>query len=156
MCSSDLNLRVEKIKHGHAQYKSWREKFGEFRSRGDEDRYIEENTVCGLFTRESLNVQFRSYTFHYVEVYYVPVPTKDGVKLERKTRTCYRYGIMTEFPYARGIAVVSGGGNYSSYNSSWTTTDADFNGTFSVYCNNEHSAAKFFKPAVVLAFNDVA
>lgn len=139
-------------------YKKYLKQFGDFRDRGDEDRYIEE-LVRGKYTGAELALQYDYYVFHYVRVYYVPVTRTIGkttvVVLERRTETLYRYGIIADFNYAEGIAVVSGGGSYD-YPNRWETSSESFNHIFTVYAETEITAARFLKPAVVLTFNGLA
>lgn len=152
----DNGLKVIGVEKG--LYEKFRGSFGEFRNRGDESRYIE-SMVEGRYKGKEAEFGFRHYVFHYVEVYYVPVVKQVGkstiVVMERRTRTCYRYGLMSEFGYAKRVAVVSGGGSYD-YPAKWNTASKNFNDTFSVYADDEMAAVKFLSPSVILAFEELA
>ncbi len=154
----DNELTDKKIENGESLYETFHEQFGEFRNRGDEDRYIK-RLVWGKYNGKETELAYDYYVFQYVRVYYVPVTHTDSkgnvtVTIERRTETLYRYGIMADFPYVKGIAVVSGGGggNYGDYTESWQTASDEFNGIFYVYAVDQMTASKFLKPAVVLAF----
>lgn len=109
----------------------------------------------GVYQGNEFLIKYDYYVFHYVEVYYVSVIYSDGkrtyTKMERRTRTLYRYGLLHDFNLLKNIAVVSSGGNYN-YPKGWQTTSKKFNDMFSVYADNEMTASKFLKPAVIIAF----
>ncbi|OGF24886.1 hypothetical protein A2331_03420 [Candidatus Falkowbacteria bacterium RIFOXYB2_FULL_34_18] len=138
-------------------YQQFKQAFGEFRGRGDEQRKIT-RLVRGRHVGKEVQFDYEYYVFHYVEVYYVPVTRKVGnstiTTMERRTRTCYRYGLNTDFDHKKGVAVVSGGGSYK-YPHEWTTESQKFNKTFSVYTQDQMVAAKFLPPTVVLAFEEI-
>lgn len=149
----DNNLSRKKVENGHALYSELYGEFGEFRGRGDESRYIK-RMVHGAHQGEEFPFEYDYYVFHYVEVYYVTVPVFDskgrmvGTRTERRTRTCYRYGLLLDFDFGTPIAIVSDGGEYE-YPAKWETASQEFNGNFSVYAESEIEAAKFLKPAVL-------
>lgn len=139
-------------------YRQFEQAFGEFRGRGDEQQKIIK-LVRGHHAGKEAGFDYEYYAFHYVEVYYVPVTRKVGnsteTTMERRTRTCYRYGLNTDFEHKKGVAVVSGGGSYK-YSHRWTTESRKFNKFFSVYAHDQMVAAKFLPPTVVLAFEIIA
>ncbi len=133
-------------------YERFREEFGEFRSRGDEGRRIVK-VVKGAGDQP-----FEYYVFRYVRVYYVPVTRKVGkttiTTMERRTETLYRRGLIMDFPYSQGVAVTSGGGSYD-YPAGFAPASPEFGKIFGVGAVDEMTAAKFLKPAVVLAFQEL-
>ncbi len=154
----DNKLNVVSVKgQKSALYKDLHRQFGEFHNRGDESRYIEK-MVRGVHTGTEIALEYTYYVFHYVRVYYVPVTRTIGktttIVMERRTETLYRYGIIADFDYAKGVAVISGGGSYN-YPNRWETSSENFNNTFSVYAETEIAAARFLKPTVILAFNEL-
>jgi hypothetical protein len=139
---------------GRDLYHRLKEEFGDFRSRGDESRYIQE-LVKGDWTGTEHSFPYEYYVFHYVRVYYVTVTRKVGNQTvttrERRTETLHRYGLLLDFPFVKGIAVQSGGGSYD-YEDGHQPTSEEFSGTYEVGADSAQQAAKFLKPAVVLAF----
>jgi hypothetical protein len=139
-------------------YRQFKKEFGDFRDRGDEDRYVEQ-IVSGTWAGKEYSFPYDYYVFHYVRVYYVTVTHTDGKKtwttVERRTETLYRYGLMLDFPFVKGLAVTGGGGNYD-YPEEFQPTSEDFNRCFNVGASSAIEAAKFLKPAVVLAFVEAA
>lgn len=139
-------------------YRQFKEAFGDFRNRGDEGRRIK-RLINGIWSGEEYSFPYDYYVFRYVRVYYVPVTRKVGkttiTTMERRTETLYRYGLILDFPFIKGIATVSGGGSYD-YPESFQPTSKEFNDVFSVGALSAHDAAKFLKPAVVLAFLELA
>jgi hypothetical protein len=140
-------------------YEAYRREFGDFRGRGDEQRYVSRQ-VQGHWIGPDRVMQYEYYQFHYVEVYYVPVTRTVGkttiTTMERRTRTCYRYGIIVDFPYAEeGVALIGSGGRYP-YADSFKVTAPEFNDHYRVVCDSTIAAARLLKPAVVLALIDLA
>ncbi|HTM67792.1 MAG TPA: hypothetical protein VL426_00695 [Candidatus Binatia bacterium] len=153
----DNGLTEVEVEDGHEMYERLRERFGDFRSRGDESRYIRD-LVKGEWTGTEHSFPFEYYVFHYVRVYYVTVTKKVGNQTvttrERRTETLYRYGLLLDFPFAKGIAVTSGGGSYD-YPEGFQPTSESFSGSFEVGADDRQTAARFLKPAVVLAFTEM-
>lgn len=139
-------------------YERFKEEFGEFRSRGDESRYIK-RLLRGQWAGREFTFPYEYYVFHYVRVYYVPVTRRVGkttiTTMERRTETCYRYGLILDFPFGKGIAVHAGGGSYD-YPQRYRPTSEDFVRTFTVETDSAHTAAKFLKPVVVLGFLEMS
>ena len=152
----DNELKAVPVPKG--TYKGLHAAFGDFRDRGEEDRYIEQMGE-GNHRSEIFPFPYRYYTFHYVEVYYVLVTRKIGnstyVTTERRTRTCYRYGLLLDFPYAKRLAVVSSGGRYD-YAGEWEPTSHEFSSRFNVHCDEQIAASRFLKPSVVREFVGMA
>lgn len=151
----DNKLSVVDVEgRGSDLYDEFRSKFGEFRSRGDEGRRITW-MVRGEWAGKEYAFPYEYYVFRYVEVYYVTVTKKVGnttvVTRERRTRTHYRRGLLLDFPFAKGLAVVSGGGSYD-YPAGYAPTSEEFSRRFHAEAVSDIEAAKFLKPAVVLAF----
>lgn len=142
------------------QYHQFKEEFGDFRDRGDEDRYID-YLANGAWAGQEHSFRYDYYVFHYVEVWYETVNHYDSKgnfthsTQEKRTRTCYRYGLVLNFPYAKGLVLQSGGGSYD-YPEGFKPTSQDFTDTFAVGAVSELQAAKFLKPAVVLACVELA
>ena len=153
----DNGLAEVEVEDGREMYRELRERFGDFRSRGDESRYIRD-LVRGAWQGTEHSFPYEYYVFHYVRVYYVTVTTtvngKTVTRRERRTETLYRYGLLLDFPFAKGIAVTSGGGSYD-YPEGFQPTSEEFSRTFSVGAESEQAAARFLKPAVVLAFTEM-
>ena len=143
---------------GYDLYQTLYGQFGDFRGRGDEGHRIE-RLIDGEWRGGEHEFDYRYYRFRYVEVHYVPVTKKVGnttvTTMERRTSTHYRYGLIMDFPYANGLAIQSGGGSFRHYIERFETASERFNGEFAVYTDDSHAAAKFLKPAVVLAFEQV-
>lgn len=158
----DNRLAQQDIGDGSRElYERYHREFGEFRNRGDENRYIS-SQVRGSWTGDAQTLdtlEYDYYVFHYVRVYYVPVTRKVGkstiTTMERRTQTLYRYGILLDFPFVKGLAVTSSGGSYD-YAQGYQPTSEAFCGTFGVGADSSHVAARFLKPAVVLAFEELA
>ena len=135
-------------------YRQNKKAFGDFRDRGDEDRYIQ-RLIKSAWGGKDHSFPFEYYVFHYVRVYYVTVTHTDGKKtwttVERRTETLYRYGLILDFPFVKGFAAHSGGGSFD-YPESFQPTSKEFNDIFAVGAVSAQVAAKFLKPAVVLAF----
>lgn len=132
-------------------YHQYRAEFADFRDRGDENRYVAALTR-GQYEGPEFSFSYEHYRFHYVRVYYVMVynhATK-SMQRQRRTETLYRHGLVLDFPFARGIAAVSD--DHFHYPQPFDTGSEDFARAFSISANEELAAAKFFKPAIVLAF----
>jgi len=141
-----------------ALYREMKAAFGDFRDRGDENRYIKRLTKSVWHGKEHV-IPYEYYVFHYVRVYYVPVTRKVGkttvTTMERRTETLYRYGLILDFPYLKGFVARSSGGSFD-YPEGFQPSSEGFNGIFSVSADRAQTAAKLLKPAVVLAFLDLA
>ena len=127
--------------------------FGDF-DRGDEQRYLT-SVYEGQFKGNNHSFNYKHYTYHYVEVYYVTVTTTDAkgntrTRQERRTRTCYRYGLLLDFPFVNHVAIRGSSGGSYKYKKKWETSSNDFEDNFTTYCDNEMEATKFLKPAVIL------
>ena len=138
--------------------------FSDFRGRGDEDQYVKHMVRGTYHGGVETKLSYDYYVFHYVVVTYVPTSetytdskgnTHTRIVMKRVETTHYRYGIMTDFPEAKGIAAVSGGGSWD-YPVKWDPTSTEFSSTFEAYSDNQMAAAKFWKPAVVLAAVELA
>lgn len=146
--------RVDVEDTGRDLYERYREEFGDFRGRGDESRYVSA-MMKGEWKGTEHSFPYEYYVFHYVRVYYVTVTKtvngKTVTRRERRTQTLYRYGLLLDFPFVKGVACQSGGGSYD-YEEGYQPTSEEFSGRFSVGAIDAQTAARFIKPAVVLAF----
>ncbi len=156
----DNGLKEQSVSEskGRKLYRQFHEEFGDFRERGEEGRYVE-SLVSGKHAGQEYSFPYDYYVFHYVHVYYVTVTHTDGKKtwttVERRTETLYRYGLILDFPFAKGIVAGRGGGSYD-YPEEFEPTSQRFNSDFAVGAESSIAAAKFLKPAVVLAFEELA
>ena len=146
---------VDTDRKGGDMYRRLKKEFGDFRDRGDESRYIQ-RLVKGAWAGKEHSFPYEYYVFHYVRVYYVLVTKTDAngkttTVRERRTETLHRYGLILDFPYAQGVAVTSGGGSYD-YAEGFQPTSEEFSDIYQVGADTAQAAAKFLKPAVVLAF----
>lgn len=156
---SEVNIAGQEEVLYHRHYAD----FCDFRGRGDESQYID-RVVRGTYTDRETVIPYDYYAFHYVVVTHVPVTetstdaqgnTHTRVVMKRVETTHYRYGIITDFPEAKGVAAVSGGGNWD-YPVSWEPTSTEFGSEFEVSTVDQMTAAKFWKPTVVLAAVELA
>lgn len=138
-------------------YEDFKGRFGDF-ARGDEDQEIT-SLIKGTLETEGNKLDHDYYTFRYVRVYYVNVPVTVGKSTvmvpQKRTETLYRFGIIMKFGLSKNIAVVSSDSSFG-YADTWSTDSKEFNDIFSVHTDDRHVAAKFLKPAVILAFVDIA
>lgn len=136
--------------------KKFEEAFGDF-VRGDEGQSIVK--LCkGVYQFGDHAKNYHYYEFKYVVVTHVPVPVSNGkggttIVMRRQEDTYYRYGIIVDFNWVKGILVKTGGGSHD-YKSTFETGLPDFNKIFEVGANSQQDAAKFLKPTVILAFVD--
>lgn len=135
-------------------------KFGDF-SRGDKKRAIDSMIGIVCKNKDGSSSLYRYYTFSYVEVtnteVYVPNGKGGGTWVKTRVETTYhRYGILFDFPWVKNLAVTKGDGQSFDYQVSFETGSTDFNSTYSIGAETEHAAAKFLKPAVILAFENIA
>ena len=148
----DNNLRWPEF-DSDAKYSEHYKMFDDCRGRGDESQYISELTT-GVAERNGRELEYELYTFHYVEVYYVPVTRTVGktttVTMERRTRTCYRHGFTIDLNgLVKDLAIMNSGGS-SRLSTSWEPTDETFVDCFNTYCNRQQDASSFLEPAMVL------
>lgn len=98
------------------------------------------------------------YRFHYVdkrrETY---VTTNSKGKTVTRTRVVYdhydRYGLIVPYEFAKNLHIVSKGVG-GDYEKKYKTDSLVFNKDLTVFCDDDLDAAKFFKPAVIVAFED--
>lgn len=150
---NDYGLVPAKI-NGYELWESLEKEFLDF-DRGDEDRRIE-YLVDGSYEHEGIRFLYQHYKFHYVDVRRERSYNESTKRWEtnevRTTR--YRYGILFDFPYARGIMATSSG--EIAYDTRWTSSSIRFNKIFKVATQSEQVAARFFKPAVVMEFEKMS
>lgn len=130
------------------------QKFHEF-DRGNHSREIW-NLCEGFFVGETYQFGYHLYSFHYVDRHTETV--SDG-KGGTRTRVRYdhhnRYGIYMPFEHAANIAVLSFDVE-GIRGASFRPASNRFNEIYRVIALDEFEAAKFLKPAVVLAFEAIA
>lgn len=133
----------------------WRYTFGEF-AHGDEDRHL---VAClsGRYLGDEHEFEYFYYTFEYTVVKDVTLydPARKRMNHNEMRTVERRYGIVCDFPYARGIAVVGGGGEFA-YPANWKTASLAFNKRFRVLAGSEQDAARFLTPAMLLALEKMA
>jgi len=145
----------ERTHHAGALWARWFLTFGEF-TQGDEKPDLT-SCVGGFYEGAEHQFDYIYYTLEFTVVTGVdknhpaaPDLESSAIRTVRK-----RYGIVCDFPYARGIAVVGGGGEFK-YPARWRTSSASFNSKFMVHAESEQAAARFLTPAVVLAIEAAA
>lgn len=139
----DNNMRELNI-DGEETYAKLNKTFGGF-NRGDEDRTIE-MMIGG--EHETIG-HFRLYKFSYVVV----TTVSTGKTTTQIHTTYYRYGLLCTFPFTQSIAINAD--DAFSYKKRWKSTDSDFNRRFKATAEDDMAIAKFLKPTVVLAFNEL-
>ena len=133
----------------------WFLSFGEF-TQGDEKPDLT-SCVAGVHEGAEHSFEYFYYTFDFTVVrdvgsFSTARRDRDAVAIRTVER---RYGIVCDFPYARGVAVVSGCGQFS-YPAQWRTASSAFNAKFRVHAESEQEAARFLSPLVVLAIERAA
>lgn len=111
------------------------------------------NTVKGWMECLLDGRRWSTYHYHYVnartETY---TETDSEGRTQTRTRTVYdhyhRYGACVDFDQADGICFGRHSPGYEGVR--WTTESRDFNKSYRAYAVNEHDAARFFRPSVVL------
>ncbi len=145
----------EKTHIASALWARWFLSFGEF-SQGDEKPDL---TACvgGFHHGPEHQFEYIYYTFEFTVVRGVDKnhPAASDLDAAAIRTVEKRYGIVCDFPYARGIAIVGGGGEFK-YPARWKTSSRSFNAKFAVHAESEQAAARFLKPAVVLAIEAAA
>jgi len=138
---------------GGALCSTWRSRFMGF-NRGDESRFID-RYYKGQYDFKEIHIDYELFRFHYVVVREVQVTTYNTVtkqnetKTEERRSTYYRYGIITDFPYAKGMCI---SGEGYTYPEPWTTSSERFNKLFTVTADDRMTCAKVLQPSVVLDF----
>jgi len=139
--------------HGKKLAAQLGQEFSEFR-RGNHLREISW-LVKGHFQGSEHQFDYHAYTFHYVDRRQVVTTDSKG---RMRTRTVYdhhyRYGLYLPFEFVHDMAIYSSwfGGLFSG---SYKPASVAFNRQFKVKADNELTAAKFLKPAVVVEIEDM-
>ncbi|MBV1934609.1 MAG: hypothetical protein KUG59_07955 [Parvibaculaceae bacterium] len=126
------------------QAKSLAQSFGEFR-RGDHKRGFKQ-VLQSHFSGEEHSFTYRYFHFHYVD-------KRNG----SKGSTYYhydRYGLLVQFDFAQSMAIQ----NYErqkNWGNKFKTASIRFNKIYKVDAASEMDAAKFLKPKVVVALEDI-
>ncbi|TRY32911.1 DUF3137 domain-containing protein [Aliiglaciecola sp. M165] len=138
--------------------KSLQTRFSDF-DRGNYSREIR-SYYHSHYDGEEHDFDFNYYHFHYVNKRTVTYTTTDSKgRTQVSTKTVYdhfdRYGIILPFTYVRGIQIFeSSAGQH--YQHQYSAESLVFRKRFNVYCRDQFSAAKFLKPAVIVAIEDIA
>lgn len=134
--------------------KSWQQQFAEF-NRGNHKREFRQ-LIAGQYSGTEHSFSYHYWHFHYVNKRTeVSRNSKGGVR----TRTVYdhydRYGLLLPFAYCRNLFITSfstsgiKGERYSS-------DSGRFNKIFQVRAGEQMQAARFLKPAVIIALEEQA
>lgn len=134
--------------------KSWQQQFAEF-NRGNHKREFKQ-LIAGQYTGTEHSFSYHYWHFHYVNKRTeVSRSSKGGTR----TRTVYdhydRYGLLLPFAYCRNLFITSfstsgiRGERYSS-------DSGRFNKIFQVRAGEQMQAARFLKPAVIIALEEQA
>jgi hypothetical protein len=139
-------------------YDNFLERFGDF-NRGDESQKIQSLCKIPVIIGGQV-VDYQYYKFSYVVVTYVATPVSNGktttIVMRRVETTYYRYGLIGTFQWVKGIIVKNCSGGSYDYPATYNTGSNTFNKAFDVAAVSAINASKFLKPAVILAFEDIA
>ena len=134
--------------------RSWQQQFAEF-DRGNHKREFKQ-IIAGHYAGAEHQFDYHYWHFHYVDRRTV---TSTNSKGQIRTRTQYthydRYGLMLPFKYVQSLficAFAPAGFNGEKYQSD----SGRFNKIFKVRAKAQMQAARFLKPAVVVALEDLA
>jgi hypothetical protein len=134
--------------------RSWQQQFAEF-DRGNHKRGFKQ-IIAGHYAGAEHQFDYHYWHFHYVDRRTV---TSTNSKGQLRTRTEYthydRYGLMLPFRYVQSLficAFVPNGFTGEKYQSD----SGRFNKIFNVRAKEQMQAARFLKPAVVVALEDLA
>jgi hypothetical protein len=132
-------------------------RFAEF-DRGNYKRLFKQ-VIGGEYKGEFHTFTFDYYHFHYVDKRTETYVTSSNGRTQTRTRTVYdkfdRYGLIIPFKYAKSLQIY----RFKPprlYPQSYSTGSLRFDKLFTVRSVDEMQAAKFFKPAVVVALEEVA
>lgn len=142
------------VKIRNDQYETFKNQFGDFK-RGDEGQEITQ-LIKSIVVIDDKSYDYYHYTFEYVEVTRVPVPVGKTITMQRKKTTYYRYGIILDFPWAKGLIIKDSSGGDCPYEHTVTSSSETFNVIYDVAADSVQDAARFLKPAVILALNGAA
>lgn len=136
-------------------WQQWRFVFGEF-LRGDEDQHLK-SCMLGTYRGTDHEFEYVYYGFEYTMVNDVTIgdPMSKRANSTQVRRVVTRYGIVCDFPYALGVAVVGGGGEFH-YPARWKTASPGVNSRFNVHAESEQEAARLLSPVVVMAIEKAA
>lgn len=130
------------------QTRSLAEAFQEFR-RGDHAREIKE-MLQGNFSGTEHSFTYTYYHFHYVD------KRQSGIGSKRTTTYEHydRYGLLVQFNFARNLSIQSFQRS-KKRTSTFRAASNYFNKLYSVKAESEMDAAKFLKPKIVVALEDI-
>ena len=154
----DIEFDNGLVRRKVAGKKFWSElksQFGDF-NRGDKDQEIR-GLRTGRYENNGTITEYSWYAFRYVdrvtETYY------DVISKTTKTRTVdresLRYGLLLDTQVTGFDLCITDDSFVSDYDAQWESALAEFNSRFNVSGRTEIEMAKFFAPAVVLAFTQL-
>lgn len=134
--------------------KSWQQQFAEF-NRGNHKREFKQ-LIAGYYTGTE-----HSFNYHYWHFHYVNKRTEVSTngKGQVRTRTVYdhydRYGLVLPFAYCRNLFITSF--SISGISGERYRSDSGrFNRIFQVRASEQMQAARFLKPAIIIALEEQA
>ncbi|WJG08604.1 hypothetical protein [Aliiglaciecola sp. LCG003] len=132
--------------------------FAEF-LRGNHSREFRE-FYAGEYVGSEHNFNFSYFHYHYVDKRIETYVTTDSKgRTTVRTRTVYdhfdRYGIIVPFSFYQNIQII-GDSLAQLYPEKYFTGSVQFARKFKVRAGDQFIAAKFLKPAVVVAIEDIA
>lgn len=133
-------------------------RFREF-DRGNYSREFRK-VIGGKFIGDEHTFNYDYYHFHYVDKRVVVETSTDSKgRVTTRTRTVYdrfdRYGLIVPFEFVQSMQIFSFKLS-RNYGSKFTTGSIAFDKKFKVRAVDEFTAAKFLKPAVVVAIQEVS
>jgi hypothetical protein len=135
-----------------AEAKALERQFDEF-DRGNHSRKIEA-LYKGRYQGERHAFDYRYFHFHYVDK---EVTTRTDSNGKTRTETTYhhynRYGVYLDFPFVSSLKIVSDSPSFWKKNQ-YRTASNQFNRLFNVYAAEEMIAARFLKPAIIVALEE--
>jgi len=134
--------------------KSWQQQFAEF-NRGNHKREFRQ-LIAGHYSGTEHSFDYHYWHFHYVNK---RTEVSSNSKGGTRTRTVYdhydRYGLVLPFAYCRRLFITS----FSTSGISGERYRSDsgrFNKIFQVRAGEQMQAARFLKPAVIIALEEQA
>ncbi len=134
--------------------RSWQQQFAEF-DRGNHKREFKQ-IIAGHYTGDEHQFDYHYWHFHYVDRRTVTSTNGKGQVSSRTQYTHYdRYGLMLPFSYVQSLFICSFAPSGFS-GEKYQSDSGRFNKIFKVRVREQMQAARFLKPAVVVALEDLA
>ncbi|WP_052749006.1 hypothetical protein [Arsukibacterium ikkense] len=134
--------------------RSWQSRFTEF-DRGNHKREFKQ-IIAGHYAGTEHQFDYHYWHFHYVDRRTVTSTNSKGHVSTRTQYTHYdRYGLMLPFSYVQSLFICSFTPNGFS-GEKYQSDSGRFNKIFKVRAREQMQAARFLKPAVVVALEDLA